>query len=88
LIFESEIAFMLKTQSRLVEIKIRSEKVLLTIQGFLVGGFSTTEFSFDHNDSSKAEVHKVMAQAEKTGRVIVKPAHNTFWSGYVIFNPD
>lgn len=39
-------------------------------------------FSLGHNVVSREEVDAVMAQAEKAGATIVKPAQNTFWGGY------
>lgn len=49
---------------------------------------SPTEFTLGHNVSSKAEVDAVMAQAEKAGAVIVKPAKDTFWGGYAGYFQD
>ena len=46
------------------------------------GAPSTTELTLGHNVASRAEVDKVMEQAEKAGAVIVKPAQDTFWGGY------
>ncbi|MEX0647450.1 MAG: VOC family protein [Balneolaceae bacterium] len=59
------------------------------------------EFTLGHNVCSKAEVDKVMKQAENAGGKIVKPAQDTFWGGYagyfqdpdyhlweVVWNPD
>ena len=43
---------------------------------------SSTEFTVGHNVNSQAEVDEVMAQAEKAGAKIIKPAQNTFWGGY------
>lgn len=43
---------------------------------------SPTEFALGHNVSSKAEVDAVMAQAEKAGAIVVKPAKDIFWGGY------
>jgi catechol 2,3-dioxygenase-like lactoylglutathione lyase family enzyme len=56
--------------------------------GIAVGGPSATEFSIGHNVASKAEVDTVMAQAEKAGAVIVKPARQTFWGGYAGYFQD
>lgn len=39
-------------------------------------------FSLGHNVASREEVDEVMAQAEKAGATIVKPAQDTFWGGY------
>jgi uncharacterized protein len=69
--------------------------------GISVGPSSPTEFTLGHNASSKEEVDAIMDQARKSGAVIVKPAHDTFWGGYagyfedpdrhlweVLWNPD
>jgi len=50
--------------------------------GVPLGAPSTTELTLGHNVASRAEVDKVMEQAEKAGAVIVKPAQDTFWGGY------
>ena len=49
---------------------------------------SPSEFSIGHNVSSKTEVDEVMAQAEKAGANILKPAHDTFWGGYAGYFQD
>ena len=49
---------------------------------------SATEFTLGHNVSSKSEVDAAMAQAEKAGAVIVKPAQTTFWGGYAGYFQD
>jgi len=49
---------------------------------------SPTEFTLGHNVSSKAEVDAVMAQAQKAGAIIVKPAKDTFWGGYAGYFQD
>jgi catechol 2,3-dioxygenase-like lactoylglutathione lyase family enzyme len=56
--------------------------------GLQLGSRSTTEFSIGHNVSSKPEVDVVMEQAERSGAVIVKPAHDTFWGGYAGYFQD
>ncbi len=43
---------------------------------------SATEFSIGHNVASKAEVDAVMAQAQRAGATMIKPAADTFWGGY------
>lgn len=53
-----------------------------------LGQSSATEFSLGHNVSSKHEVNAVMAQARKSGAVIVKPAQDTFWGGYAGYFQD
>jgi uncharacterized glyoxalase superfamily protein PhnB len=35
-----------------------------------------------HNVANKSEVDEVMAQAEKAGATIQKPAQDVFWGGY------
>jgi catechol 2,3-dioxygenase-like lactoylglutathione lyase family enzyme len=49
---------------------------------------SPTEFTIGHNVSSKAEVDTVMAQAQRAGATIVKPAQDTFWGGYAGYFQD
>lgn len=49
--------------------------------GLPVSSPSATDFSIGHNVASKEEVDAVMAQAEKAGAEIVKPAQVTFWGG-------
>jgi catechol 2,3-dioxygenase-like lactoylglutathione lyase family enzyme len=49
---------------------------------------SPTELSLGHNVASKAEVDDVMAQAERAGAVIAKPAGDTFWGGYAGYFQD
>lgn len=49
---------------------------------------SATEVTLGHNVSSKAEVDMVMAQAERAGATIVKPARDTFWGGYAGYFQD
>lgn len=50
--------------------------------GMPSGPPSATEFTLGHNVASKEEVDSVMAQAQKAGALIVKPAQDTFWGGY------
>lgn len=71
-----------------VRLAIWPRKSLAHDTGLSVGKASPTEFSLGHNASSKAEVDKIMAQAEKAGAVIVKPAQNTFWGGYAGYFQD
>jgi len=49
---------------------------------------SPTELSLGHNVASVAEVDDVMAQAERAGATIVKPAGDTFWGGYAGYFQD
>ena len=63
-------------------------KSLANDAGLAVSQRSATEFTLGHNVSSKAEVDDVMAQAERAGATIVKPAHETFWGGYAGYFQD
>ncbi len=69
--------------------------------GLPKSGRSPTEFSIGHNVAGEQEADEVMAQAERAGARIVKPAQKTFWGGYggyfqdpdghlweVVFNPS
>jgi uncharacterized protein len=49
---------------------------------------SATDFTIGHNVNSKEEVEAVMAQAQRAGATIVKPSHDTFWSGYAGYFQD
>jgi uncharacterized glyoxalase superfamily protein PhnB len=49
---------------------------------------SATEFTLGHNVASKEEVDTIMAQAEKAGAGIIKPAQETFWGGYAGYFQD
>ena len=56
--------------------------------GIATSGPSPTDLSIGHNLASKAEVDAVMAQAEKAGAKIIKPARDTFWGGYAGYFQD
>lgn len=56
--------------------------------GLPEGPPSPTEFTLGHNVSSREEVDAVMAQAERAGATIAKPAHETFWGGYAGYFRD
>lgn len=49
---------------------------------------SETEFTIGHLVNSKKEVDEVMAQAEKAGAKVTKPAEDTFWGGYAGYFQD
>ena len=49
---------------------------------------SPTDVSIGHNVGSAEEVDAVMAQAEKAGARIVKPAGKTFYGGYAGYFQD
>ncbi|MBI4059775.1 VOC family protein [Candidatus Giovannonibacteria bacterium] len=46
------------------------------------------EFTIGHLVNSKKEVDEVMAQAERAGAKITKPAQKTFWGGYAGYFQD
>jgi uncharacterized protein len=47
-----------------------------------------TGMTLGHNVGSRAEVDAVMAQAQRAGATVVKPAHDTFWGGYAGYFQD
>lgn len=49
---------------------------------------SPTELTLGHNVGSQQEVDAVMAQAQRAGAAIVKPAQATFWGGYAGYFQD
>ena len=51
---------------------------------------SPTEFTLGHNVASREEVDATMAQAERAGATVVKPAQGTFYGGYsgYFMDPD
>jgi len=49
---------------------------------------SATEFTIGHNVGSKKEVDAVMEHAKKASAKIIKPAEDTFWSGYAGYFQD
>lgn len=49
---------------------------------------SSLEFSLGHNVRTREEVDSVMAEAERGGARIVKPAQDTFWGGYAGYFTD
>jgi len=48
----------------------------------IIASLCLTECALEHNVSSKEEFNADRRQAENAGAVIVKPAHEIFWSGY------
>jgi uncharacterized glyoxalase superfamily protein PhnB len=56
--------------------------------GVPVGARSATEISLAHNVASRGEVDAVMAEAQRAGATIVKPAQQTFWGGYAGYFAD
>jgi catechol 2,3-dioxygenase-like lactoylglutathione lyase family enzyme len=53
-----------------------------------LGPPSATELTIAHNVRSTGEVDSLMAQAERAGARIVKPAGTTFWGGYAGYFAD
>ena len=49
---------------------------------------SRTDACLAHNVGSRAEVDEVMAQAQRAGAKLVKPAQETFWGGYAGYFED
>jgi catechol 2,3-dioxygenase-like lactoylglutathione lyase family enzyme len=49
---------------------------------------STTELTLGHNVHSREEVDAVMAQVQRAGAHILKPAQATFWGGYAGYFQD
>jgi len=56
--------------------------------GVPAGPPSATEFTLGHNVASREEVDAVMAEAERAGATIAKPAGETFWGGYAGYFRD
>jgi len=51
-------------------------------------GRSPTELTLGHNVSRREEVDAIMAQAERAGARMIKPAQDTFWGGYAGYFAD
>jgi catechol 2,3-dioxygenase-like lactoylglutathione lyase family enzyme len=49
---------------------------------------SVTEMTLGYNVNKREEVDAAMAQAERAGAHIVKPASETFWGGYAGYFQD
>lgn len=56
--------------------------------GLPVGPRGATEFCLAHNVAARAEVDAVLAQAQRAGATLVKPAHDTFYGGYAGYFQD
>jgi uncharacterized glyoxalase superfamily protein PhnB len=56
--------------------------------GLPVGPRSTTEFCLAHNVGSREDVDAVLAEAQRAGATVVKPAQDTFWGGYAGYFQD
>jgi catechol 2,3-dioxygenase-like lactoylglutathione lyase family enzyme len=71
-----------------LKLALWSRKSIAHDTGLPLGSPSSTECTIGHNVSSTCEVDEVMAQAERAGAVVVKPAHDTFWGGYAGYFQD
>ena len=49
---------------------------------------SATEFCLAHNVAAREDVDDVLAQAQRAGATLVKPAHETFYGGYAGYFHD
>jgi uncharacterized glyoxalase superfamily protein PhnB len=56
--------------------------------GLAVSARGVTDFCLAHNVNTEAEVDGVMAEAERAGATIIKPAQKTFWGGYAGYFQD
>ena len=56
--------------------------------GLTQGLRSAAEFTLAHNVMSKAEVDTILAEAQRAGAVILKPAADTFYGGYAGYFQD
>lgn len=56
--------------------------------GLAVSPPAATDLTLGHNVGTRAEVDAVMAEAERAGARIVKPAADTFWGGYAGYFQD
>lgn len=56
--------------------------------GLPAGGPGSPQVTLGHNVGSRAEVDAVMAEAQRAGARIVKPAQATFWGGYAGYFQD
>lgn len=63
-------------------------KSLAADSGLPLQAASATDMALAHNVSSEQEVRDVIAQAERGGAKIVKPAQATFYGGYAGYFQD
>ncbi len=56
--------------------------------GLPQGSLSATDFMLAHNVLSEQAVDAAMAEAEKAGAKILKPAQKAFWGGYTGYFQD
>ncbi len=71
-----------------VKLALWPRKSLAHDTGLPLEKSGTLEISIGHNLSSKAEVDAVMAEAQRAGATLVKPAQDTFWGGYAGYFQD
>lgn len=63
-------------------------KSLAHDSGLPVSPRATTDVCLAHNVASAADVDAVMAEAQRAGATLVKPAHKTFYGGYAGYFQD
>jgi uncharacterized glyoxalase superfamily protein PhnB len=63
-------------------------KSMANDSGLQVGPQSATEFTLASNMAKREEVDAAMAQAQRAGARIVKPAQDTFYGGYAGYFAD
>jgi len=56
--------------------------------GLPIGERSPTQICLAHNVRTKTEVDEVLAQVQRAGGTIVKPAHDAIWGGYMGYFHD
>jgi hypothetical protein len=71
-----------------LKLALYPRKSLASDAGIAESPASATELSIGHNVNSKEEVDQIMAQANKAGAKIIKPAQKTFWGGYAGYFQD
>lgn len=50
--------------------------------GIALEGYAFPGFTVAYNARTREEVDAVLAEAQKSGATILKPAHEAFWGGY------
>lgn len=56
--------------------------------GLSIASIRPGSFTLAHNVESEAEVREVMAQAQRAGARVIKPARRAFWGGYAGYFQD
>lgn len=71
-----------------VQLALWPRRSIANDTGLAVQPPSATDLTLGHNVNSAQEVDDVMAQAQRAGATIVKPAGATFWGGYAGYFQD